>query len=121
MENKYLTYEKYKGLGGNIPLMSFERVEYKAEKYIDTMTAGRFNALESYPKELEMCVYDLIENFYKEEVVSNIASESDGNYSVTYRTESKEDSKNSTKDIVKMWLTDTKVNGVPVLYCGADE
>ena len=118
---KYLTYEKYKGLGGSIPLMSFERLEYKAEKYIDSLSNGRFKNESKFPKELEMCVYDLVEMLYKADYSSGIASESDGNYSITYKSETSKETEDNVNKTIKMWLLDTEINGVPALYCGADE
>jgi len=118
--NNYLTYNEYVGLGGDIPEMSFKILEYKAEKKIDEVTFGRFRKSEKYPQELKMCVYDLLVEYNKEIQKSNIVSESDGDYSVTYTIITKGETENIIKEIIKFWLSNTKVNNVPVLYCGVD-
>ena len=118
--NKYLTYEEYRKLGGGIPEMSFKRLEYKAEKKIDEKTFGRFKNIETYPQELKMCIYDLINEYQKETDTGNIISESDGDYSVTYTSTSKKEIENDITGTINSWLSETKINGVPVLYCGVD-
>ena len=40
-QNRYLTYEEYKELGGNLPQMPFNLLEYQAEKKIDMQTKGQ--------------------------------------------------------------------------------
>lgn len=120
MDNKYLTYDKYEELGGTVPSKSFDILEYKAEKQIDALSFGRFKNLEEYPQELEMCVYELVNMFYQENNAGNIASETDGNYSVTYKSESKQETSNNVRNTIQMWLLDTKVDGVPALYSGVD-
>lgn len=116
LTNKYLTYDEYTELGGGIPEVSFKNIEYKAEIIIDEQTFGRFKKIEEYPNELKMCVYDIVTAINNAD--GTIISESDGDYSVTYATAN--DLKKTQKGIIKQWLSNVKVNGVPVLYCGAD-
>ena len=59
-ENQYLEYYEYKKLGGNLSEMSFNLLEYRAEKQIDEMTSGRFRKLSEYPIELKLCINELI-------------------------------------------------------------
>lgn len=118
--NKYLTYTEYRNLGGDIPEMSFKRLEYRAEKKIDEQTFGRFLKIKSYPQELKMCVYELINEYKKEFDSSNIASESDGDYSITYANTSKKEIESNIAGTIKFWLSNITIDGVPVLYCGVD-
>ena len=118
--NKYLTYTEYRKLGGDIPEMSFKRLEYRAEKKIDEQTFGRFLKIKSYPQELKMCVYELINEYKKEFDSSNIASESDGDYSITYANTSKKEIESNVAGTIKFWLSNITIDGVPVLYCGVD-
>lgn len=120
LEKRYLTYNEYRQIGGDIPEMSFNMFEYKAEKKIDEYTFGRFRKLNEFPKELKMCVYELISEYNKEKDVGNITSESDGEYSVSYSGYSKEEMESNITGTIKTWLSNTKVNGVPALYCGVD-
>ena len=53
-ENQYLEYYEYKELGGNLSEMSFNLLEYRAEKQVDEMTSGRFRKLSEYPIELKL-------------------------------------------------------------------
>jgi hypothetical protein len=119
LTNKYLTYNEYKNLGGDIPEMSFRILEYKAERKIDEKTFNRFQKISEYPQELKMCVYDLITEL-KKESTQNIVSESDGDYSVTYASTTKKELESNITGTIKFWLSNTKVNNVPVLYCGTD-
>ena len=121
LEINYLTYNEYKHLGGDIPEMSFNIFEYKAEKKIDEYTFGRLKKTFSYPDELKMCVFELISEFNKEKNIGNIVSETDGNYSVSYSSYSKEEAENNIAKTIKFWLSNTEIDGVPALYCGVDQ
>lgn len=118
-ENQYLDYTEYRGLEGKFLKMPFNRLEYKAEKKIDEMTSNRFRKLskEDYPKELKMCVCELIDIFHSEGN-SSIVSESVGNYSKT--KQSKQNLDKTKEDIIIQYLSEVKVDGIKVLYRGAD-
>jgi major membrane immunogen (membrane-anchored lipoprotein) len=120
-KNNYLTYGEYVTYEGDIPEMSFKRLEYKAEKEIDKKTFGRFKKINQYPTELKMCILDMIDIYDKQNKSGNIKSESDGDYSVTYETANSNESNKNIDELIKTWLSEVKVNGIPVLYCGADE
>lgn len=116
-ENQYLTHKEYQELGGKLIEKSFNLLEYRAEKKIDEMTSNRFKKIKEYPQELKLCVYDLI-NIFNSEGNSSIVSETVGNYSKT--KQSKEEIKKIKENIVKQYLSEVKVDGIFVLYCGAD-
>lgn len=121
-ENQYLTYEEYKeDLKGELSEMSFNLLEYRAEKEIDEQTSDRFKKLKEYPIELKLCINELITEIKKYNEVSNKASETVGSYSVSYDKPVTQEKKKSLSAIIKTYLSEVKVNGVFVLYYGADE
>ncbi len=118
IENKYLSYEEYKELGGAIQEALYNLLEYRAEKKIDKYTFKRFRKIDNYPTELKMCVYDLIPLMTNDNN-SNIVSESIGNYSVTKKT--KKELEKDISEIINDYLSEVSINNIPVLYIGADE
>lgn len=116
-ENQYLTHKEYLELGGKLIEKPFNSLEYKAEKKIDRMSSNRFRKLSEYPKELKMCVYDLIEIF-NSEGNSSIVSETVGNYSKT--RQSKENIEKIKEDIINQYLSEVMIDGIYALYCGND-
>lgn len=120
-ENQYLEYEEYKELGGNLSEMSFNLLEYRAEKQIDELTFGRFRKLTDYPIELKMCINELITELKKYNESGNKTSENVEKYSVTYDKPITSEKNKSLKSIIKEYLSTTKVDNVFVLYCGADK
>lgn len=118
-ENRYLKYFEYKNLGGKPLDTPFNLLEYKAEKKVDELTFNRFSKLssEQYPDELKLCIYELIE-ILSEEGSSVISSETVGSYSVS--VQSKTNIEKQKENIIRQYLSNTKVNGVFVLYRGAD-
>ena len=98
----------------------------RLELMIDEGTYQRFDwklettnplELEDYPKELKMCVCELIDIFHSEGN-SSIVSESVGNYSKT--KQSKQNLDKTKEDILIQYLSEVKVDGIKVLYRGAD-
>lgn len=116
-ENQYLTHEEYKELGGKLIEKPFNLLEYKAEKKINEMTFNRFKTLDTYPQELKLCVYELID-ILNNEGNSSIASESLGNYSVSLK--SNNDIEKIKENIIKQYLSNTKIDDIYVLYRGVD-
>lgn len=118
-ENQYLTYKEYLELGGKNIGLSFNSLEYRAEKKVDELTSSRFRRVnpKEYPRELKMCMYDLI-NIFDSEGDCGIVSESVGNYSQT--RESKQSIEKTKENIISQYLSDVKVNGIYALYRGAD-
>ena len=120
-QNRYLTYEEYKELGGNLPQMPFNLLEYQAEKKIDMQTSNRFRSITNYPLELKMCINTLITELKKYNESGNKSSETVGSCSVTYDKPLTSEKKQALEEIIKEYLLTTKINGIFVLYCGADE
>ncbi len=130
MENSetYLTYEKYRSLGGTLDLMPFNLLEFEAERKIDERTQNRLKDVEEIPEEVEMCMFRLIDlmTTYDEQLsnaTKGIASENIDGYSVSYITGSQANeiikSKiNEINDIITTYLFGVVVNGEHVLYLG---
>lgn len=119
-ENQYLTYKEYKELEGELSEMSFNLLEYRAEKEVDEQTSNRFRKLKEYPTELKLCVNELIAEIKKYNETGNKSSETVGNYSVNYDRLVTEEKKKNLDNIIKAYLSEVKVDGVFALYCGAD-
>lgn len=119
-ENQYLTYDEYKKLGGNLSEMPFNSLEYRAEKQVDELTSNRFRKISNYPIELKLCVNELMTEIKKYNDTGTKSSEKVGEYSVNYDRPITSEKKKALKSIIKEYLSNTKVNNVFVLYCGAD-
>lgn len=118
--NQYLTYIEYKKLEGNLSEMPFNLLEYQAEQEVDELTFNRFKKLVEYPKELKLCINELINSLQRYNETSNKASETVGSYSVNYDKPVTKEKNQALKSIITKYLSRTKVDGVLVLYCGAD-
>lgn len=120
-ENQYLTYDEYKDdLKGTLSEMPFNLLEYRAEKQVDELTSNRFRKIADYPIELKLCINELITEIKKYNDTGNKSSETVENYSVTYDKPITSEKKKIFQGIIKEYLSTTKVDNVPVLYCGAD-
>ena len=119
-ENQYLTYDEYKKLGGNLSAMPFNLLEYRAEREVDELTSNRFRKISDYPQELKLCINNLITDINKYNESETKSSETVGNYSVSYDKPVTKEKKEELKNIIKTYLSTTKVDNVFVLYCGAD-
>lgn len=123
---QYLTYEDYKKLGGSLEEMPFKILEFETKSRIDGRTQNRFKDIDEIPKELKMCEYAIInsiQNSLSGNKGVNLASESIDGYSVSYLSPSEVQTAIVTKqkeleDIMRAYLLETKVDGVPVLYRG---
>ena len=126
---QYLTYDEYKGLGGNLDITPFNLLEYEARRIIDSRTLQRLHGINKIPQEVKMCMFSLVNtiNGYanQSQTSKNISSESVGSYSVSYITGSQIqetiNSKNAElTDIVLTYLTGVIVNGQHVVYLGVN-
>ena len=126
-EGQYLTYQEYKALGGTLDEMPFNLLEYNARMKIDERTFGRLVDKGQEYQEVKLCVYNMITtlNSYSSYDTQNkaISSETIDGYSVSYGTPQKSvvEAKNSElESAIDTYLTDLVVDGVRVLYRGAD-
>ena len=129
-EGKYLTYEEYKSLGGNLDSPSFDLLEFHARNQIDLRTQNRLVGEIEIPEKVKICDFDLIEKIYsyaestkKIDENNGIASFNSDGYSETYITQSeiKEiiKSKNAElQDIMMVDLYGVIVNGEHILFNG---
>lgn len=124
MGNNYLTYAEYVALGGTIPEVPFNILEFNAEKLIDNKTYGRLMNLTEQVEEVKMCMYSLIgilsEYSFETDKNKNIASENTDGYSVSYVTPSTEFIKSKKFDLddcIDYYLSECRLNdGTPYLY-----
>lgn len=84
--DKYLTYTEYQGLGGTLDETPFNLLEFEARREIDLRTKNRLVGKANIPNEVKVCVYNLINtiSLYVSDKNRSIASETVGNYSVSY-------------------------------------
>lgn len=123
---QYLSYTDYMILGGtNLDITPFNLLEFEARKKIDERTLGRLKNVVELPQEVKLCVFKMIELLRKYQQIETqnkgISSENIDGYSVTYNSDSSsiQMGKNSEiEDIIRTYLIDVIVNGVPVLYLG---
>ena len=119
-KNQYLTYSEYQEIGGKLQQMPFNLLEYRARKEIDRNTFNRFASINDYPQELKLCINDLINEIQNYNEIGNKASETVGSYSVTFNKPVTTEEQKTLNNIIKSYLLETKINGIPVLYCGVD-
>ena len=127
---QYLTYEEYKGLGGTLPEMPFNILEFETRKRIDNRTQNRIKYMDSKPNEVKICVNAMINTLVQYVVDSsksinkNVASESIDGYSVSFITGSQiqeaiKSKKSELEDIMQTYLGDIRTSyNIPVLYLG---
>lgn len=119
-KNQYLTYDEYKKIGGQLQEMPFNLLEYRARKQVDLLTFNRFTDIDDYPQELKLCVNELISELHNYNDVGNKSSESVGSYSISFNKPVTTEEKQVLENIIVTYLSEIKVNDVPVLYRGAD-
>lgn len=124
---QYITYNDYRSMGGTLDKTPFNILEFKARKKIDERTQGRLIGIEEnlIPQEVKMCVFELMKVLQSYESYNSqnkaISSESTDGYSVTYggiNTNAKTVENEEIEDIIFTYLTNVRVNNVPVLYLG---
>lgn len=117
---KYLTYEKYQELGGELDEAPFTLLEYKSQKLIDKYSFNRL--VEGVPAEIkeqiELATMNLMTFVEKNDssINGNLASETIDGYSVSYGGSKEIEEK--IKFYVGDLLAGLEVNGVPLTYCG---
>lgn len=118
--NQYLTYHEYQSIGGKLEKMPFNLLEYRARKEVDLCTFNRFSKISEYPQELKLCINELISELYSYNSAGNKTSESVGSYSVTFDKPVSSEEKKKVGNIIQSYLSNVKVDNIPVLYPGAD-
>lgn len=108
----YLTYPKYKELGGTLEENAFKILEFEARKKIDKLTFGRLKQLGQQEEEVEQCIFKLIDLL--QNTKTGIDSESVDGYSVSYSVNTDKQMVETIKD----YLSDLQVDGIPYLYVG---
>ena len=133
-EGQYLTYEEYKGLGGELDLMPFNLLEFEARRRIDIRTQNRLKDVDSgdIPQEVKLCEYNLINsiNGFASAMTNisnngNVASFNSDGYSESYITPAQiQDVVKSRSaeldDIVRTYLLGVIFNDEHLMYLGVD-
>jgi len=114
----YLTYTKYKELGGNLSETSFNLLEYKSRKQIDRYTFGRLidGIPEDIQDDIEKAMMVLIENNQGVDKTSNVTSESIDGYSISYGSGT--EIEKVISNLITTLLDGLEKDGVPLLYTG---
>lgn len=133
-EGQYLTYEEYKGLGGELDLMPFNLLEFEARRRIDIRTQNRLKDVDSgdIPQEVKLCEYNLINsiNGFASAMTNisnngNVASFNSDGYSESYITPAQIQDVVKSKsaeldDIVRTYLLGVIFNEQHLMYLGVD-
>ena len=133
-EGQYLTYEEYKGLGGELDLMPFNLLEFEARRRIDIRTQNRLKDVDSgdIPQEVKLCEYNLINsiNGFASAMTNisnngNVASFNSDGYSESYITSAQIQDVVKSKsaeldDIVRTYLLGVIFNDEHLMYLGVD-
>ena len=86
-ECRYLCYQDYLQMGGTLPVENFDRLEYRAEKIIES----RINATIRIDNDLKRCMFELIDFLNAVNVngvIGSVKSVSNDGYSVSLNTAS---------------------------------
>lgn len=133
-EGQYLTYDEYKGLGGELDLMPFNLLEFEARRRIDIRTQNRLKNVDSeeIPQEVKLCEYNLINsiNGFASAMTNisnngNVASFNSDGYSESYITPAQMQDVVKSKsaeldDIVRTYLLGVIFNDQHLMYLGVD-
>lgn len=117
---KYLTYDEYINMGGELEPPVFERYEFAAEKAIDKETFNRVQSMLIIPNAVKMLVYELIAVNAKADISQEqVKSESVGSWSKTYADTNSEDIQRIKVDMIMDYLAgEVDDNGTPLIYRG---
>lgn len=121
----YLTYERYKQLGGTLDDTAFTLAEFKARKRVDYLTASRVQKMANVPEAVTLCVFALIEletSIGAESQISSplVTSYNTDGYSESYgNIPTIVESDAIMNKTVRTYLTDERDDkGTPLLYRG---
>jgi len=110
----YLTYSDYLDFGGELPSIDFTRQEFAARKKIDSFTFNRLQGIDPVPESLKMCTLELI----KRKLCGDLDGEDYTSQGSGKLSGQKEDRKNRAYEIIREYLQDLTVNGIPIFYAG---
>lgn len=121
----YLTYERYKQLGGTLDDAAFTLAEFKARKRVDYLTASRVQKMANVPEAVALCVFALIgleTSIGAESQISSplVTSYNTDGYSESYgNIPTIAESDAVMNKTVRTYLTDERDDkGTPLLYRG---
>lgn len=122
---QYLTYSEYVSMGGDLNIMPFNLLEFKARKRIDERTRGRLINKENLPTEVKLCVFEMINILKTYEAFEShnkgVASESIDGYSISYMGDASMNlatKNNELENMMMTYLSTTVVDGNALLYLG---
>lgn len=125
MHNAYLTYEEYKGYGGDLPQSSFVILEFQCRKKIDYMTDSRVQRMAEVPDAVKLCMMSLIPIENKTGATAQatnpvVTSFSTDGYSESYgKAMSAADSERTMRSTINTLLYGVlDDDGIPLLYRG---
>lgn len=121
----YLTYDRYKQLGGTLDTAAFTLAEFKARKRVDYLTASRVQRMAEVPEAVTLCVFALIgleSSIGTEAQISNplVTSYNTDGYSESYgNIPTIAESDAIMNKTVRTYLADEKDDkGTPLLFRG---
>lgn len=128
---KYLDYDTYKILGGDIEEVEFNRLEYLSRKLIDSETHERikYDFLEDvnfenivYYEDLKQLMFELIRNSAQLNNINPIiSSQSNEGMSISYTTVTTEELKLNQTELIRTYLQNIKDNkGQYLLFMGIE-
>lgn len=106
-EGQYLSYQEYQSLGGTLEETPFNILEFEIRKQVDLNTQNRLKEQNEIPVEVKLCEFNLISklNNYQNELSNNIASETVGDYSISYNKDIKQIIENMNDEITNIIIT----------------
>ena len=121
---EYITYDKYKEIGGVLDLAAFSRYSLRASSRIRQETYGRIDKMSAVPNEVKHLCRDLIEymnnNLNQDKAItSESQSQGGASESVSYVNKDASDVEKEINNIIYDYLASvTDDNGTPLLYRG---
>lgn len=123
---RYLTYDEYINIGGELEKTAFERVIIAASAVVDSYTQNRLHNVSELSEAVGACVRDLCEYIYannspKPQTVASKSQSAGGtSESETYAIKSNQDVRSDMYGIVYNYLySECDDNGTPLMYRGA--
>ena len=119
----YLTQSEYIVYGGaDMEPSVYERLEFKAESFINRATYNRIRGETPVREAVKRCVFDLIRHFEAEEQTDHgagVQSVSNDGVSVTYSASREAESKARAMTIVRDYLAMEEIGGgITLLFKG---